>query len=61
MVINILREEADKGKLAKEVVRTAVTYYDDIMAGVKVKADEMLAMYKKLQENYETTYKQTKQ
>ena len=61
VVINILREEGDKGKLAKEVVRTAITYYDEIMAGVKTKTDEMLAMYKKLQENYEVTYKQTKQ
>ena len=61
VVVSILKEEAEKGKLSKEVVRTAVNYYDDIMAGVKVKTDEMLAMYRKLQDNYEITYKQTKQ
>lgn len=61
VVVSILKEEAEKGKLSKEVVRIAVNYYDDIMAGVKVKTDEMLAMYRKLQDNYEITYKQTKQ
>ena len=44
----------------KEIVRVAVTYYDSIMEGVKVKSDEMLTMYRKLQSNYEITYKQMK-
>ena len=61
VVISILREEADKGRLGKEVVRAAVTYYDEIMAGVKQKSDEMLSMYRKLQDSYEATYKQTNQ
>ena len=61
VVLSILQEEADKGKFAKDVVRTAITYYDEIMEGVKTKSEEMLAMYRKLQENYEVTYKQTKQ
>lgn len=60
VVISILKEEADKGKLSKEVVRTAVTYYDQIMEVVKEKSDEMLAMYHKLQDNYEITYKKIK-
>ena len=60
LVLNILREEAEKGRLNKEIVRVAVTYYDSIMEGVKVKSDEMLTMYRKLQSNYEITYKQMK-
>lgn len=61
VVISILKEEAEKGKLGKEVVRAAVTNYDEIMDGVKRKSEEMLSMYRKLQDNYETTYRQTKQ
>ena len=61
VVINILKEEAEKCKLGKEVVRAATTYYDEIMAGVKQKSDEMLSMYRKLQDSYEATYKQTNQ
>jgi len=60
LVLNILREEAEKGRLNKEIVRVAVTYYDSIMEGVKAKSDEMLTMYRKLQSNYENTYKQMK-
>lgn len=59
-VIAILKEEADKGKFNKEVVRTFINYYDVIMDGVKEKSTEMLATYRKLEENYELTYKQVK-
>ena len=60
LVITILKEEADKGKLNKDIVRTAINYYDSIMAGVQEKNKEMLAMYRKLQDNYEITYRQIK-
>lgn len=60
LVINILREEADKGRLSKEVVRIAITYYDPIMEGVRIKSESMLSMYHKLQDNYDITYKQIK-
>ncbi len=59
-VIAILREDADAGKLSKEIVRTVITYYDKIMEGVNTKKDETLAMYRKLVLNYDITYKQTK-
>lgn len=59
-VLAILKEEADRGKLNKEVVRLAITSYDPIMAGVKEKSAETLATYKKLEDNYETTYRQIK-
>lgn len=59
-IIAILKEEAEKGKLSSEVVRVAVNYYDSIMDVVKQKSEDMLAMYNKLQNNYEVTYKKTK-
>lgn len=59
-VIRILREEAEKGKLSREVVRTVITFYDKIMAGVQEKSDETLLMYRKLKDNYENTYRQIK-
>lgn len=59
-VIEILREESDNGKLNKEVVRTLITYYDNIMEGVRFKSQEMIAAYNKMQESFENTYKNTK-
>jgi len=49
----ILQEEADKGKLSREVVRVVITHYDTIMTSVRAQSDEMLMMYRKLHENYE--------
>lgn len=59
-VIAILKEETEKGKFSKEVVRTFIYYYDPIMEGVRLKSVEMLSTYKKLEENYEITYRQVK-
>lgn len=57
-VIAILKEEADKGKFNKEVVRAFVSFYDRIMEGVEQKSKQMLSTYNKLEDNYEITYKQ---
>lgn len=59
-VIEILSEEMAKGKLNSEIVRTFITFYDKIMDGVKRKNNETLAMYNKLEENFELTSKQIK-
>ncbi len=59
-IIEILRMESDHGKLNKEVVRTLITYYDNIMEGVRFKSQEMIAEYKKMQESFENTYKNAK-
>lgn len=56
VVISILKEEADKGRLNKEVVHIFNTHYDAIMGSVSEKNKEALAMYRKLVENYEITY-----
>lgn len=60
VVISILNEEASKGKLNREIVRTVTTFYDTIMEGVREKSVETLSMYHKLQDNYAITYKQIK-
>ena len=57
-VITILKEEADKGKYNKEIVRTFINFYDKIMDGVRVKNEETLSTYRRLVDNYEITYKQ---
>lgn len=59
-VIAILKEEADKKRLSKDVVNTAINLYDSIMASVKLRTEETLATYHKLQENYKVTYEKTK-
>lgn len=59
-ILAILREEADKGKLNREVVTTAINLYDPIMENVNRKTNETLATYRKLQENYKVTYEQIK-
>ncbi len=59
-VIEILKSEASSGKLNSEIVRKFTTSYDEIMDAVKARNTEMLAMYRKLRENYKTTYNQNK-
>lgn len=59
-VIEILKSEAASGKLNSEIVRKFTGSYDEIMAAVKAKNAEMLAMYRKLRENYKITYNQNK-
>lgn len=54
-VIAILKEEADKGRLGRDVVRTTVSYYDEIMEHVGKQNADMLSMYKKLRATYEET------
>lgn len=56
-VIAILREEADRGRLNKEIVRVATNHYDDIMKSVDIKSKETLTMYRKLVESYDATSK----
>ena len=57
-VIAILNEEAQKGRLSSEVVRTFVSHYDAIMEDVRERTKETLSTYERLKENYELTYKQ---
>jgi HD-GYP domain-containing protein (c-di-GMP phosphodiesterase class II) len=59
-IIAILKDEADRGKLSREVVRAFTTFYDQIMSAVKEKSTEQLSMYRKLSENYEITFKSIK-
>ncbi len=59
-VIEILRSEAVSGKLNSEIVRKFTNSYDEIMDEVKARNSEMLTMYRKLRENYRTTYNQNK-
>ena len=59
-IISILKEEADRGKLSREVVRTFTMFYDQIMSAVKEKSTAQLSMYRKLSENYEITFKSIK-
>ncbi len=60
VVISILKEESDKGKLGHDVVRNAISYYDEIMGSVAKRSEEMLSVYKKLQANYAAMYNQMK-
>ncbi|MCR5279240.1 MAG: HD domain-containing protein [Lachnospiraceae bacterium] len=59
-VIEILKSEASSGKLNAEIVRKFTNSYDEIMDEVKEKNEEMLTMYRKLRDNYKTTYEQNK-
>ena len=59
-VMEILKSEATSGKLNSEIVRKFTASYDEIMDAVKKKNDEMLTMYRKLRDNYKTTYEQNK-
>lgn len=56
-VIGILKEEADKGRLNKEIVKTFISFYDQIMGEVEKKSEQMVSTYIKLNENYEITSK----
>lgn len=57
-VLSILKEEADKGKYNKEIIRAFTNFYDKIMEGAEGKSKLILSTYKKLEENYEATFKQ---
>lgn len=57
-VISILNEEAAKGRLDLNAVRSFISFYDKIMDGVQKKNAETLGMYHKLQDSYELIYKQ---
>lgn len=54
-VIAILKEEGDRGRLSREVIRVVIANYDEIMEKVKTRSDNMLAMYHKLLDSYEKT------
>lgn len=58
-IIEILRTESELGRLNKEVVRTLITYYDNIMEGAQLKAQDVLNKYKRIQESYESTLNST--
>ncbi len=55
VVVDILEDEASKGRLSKEVVRMFAKYYDPMMESVHVKNEETLSTYNKLKENYQAT------
>lgn len=59
-VIDILRDEVQKGRLSSEIVRTFTTFYDNIMDGVAKESAQQLSTFKKLVDNYDATYKQIK-
>lgn len=52
-----MKEEADKGRLNKEIVKTFISFYDQIMGEVEKKSEQMVSTYIKLNENYEITSK----
>lgn len=58
-VLLILREEMAKNKYYPDAVTVLTEFYDSIMADVKVQADEILTMHKKLIEQFEMVYKKS--
>lgn len=55
-VKSILKQEADAGRLSKQVVDILVENYHDIKAKVNQKEDEILHLYKKLETQYKLVY-----
>ena len=57
-VINILNEEVLAGKFSDQVVRIFVASYDTIMGKVKAESSRVLAVYDRLNQNYQMVLKQ---
>lgn len=59
-IIEILREEANKKRLNRQVVNTFIRFYDTIMERVKTESAEIMKMYQTLNYQYDQVSKRFK-
>ena len=52
-LIDQISQKAAKKKLNPQVTNTMITFYDEIMGNAKVRLQEAMAMYRKLNDDFE--------